>query len=177
MAETGQGYIAPVRVFDRNDVPIDSNNRFPVDATLESGSIEIGKVVIKDDTSDNTAIVTSDGSLKVTTTGVAGLHINRFNQTTIPATTEITLVSYTVPLGKSFYLSEAVVGGNSDGRFTIRGNGITFSVARNSAAQKTLVIAFTNEPISVAGNIVDILCYNESNQTRTFEGTINGVLR
>ena len=179
MVDTGFGYIAPVRVFDRNDAPIDADNRFPVDAKLSSGEIEIGKVVIKDDNSSNTALVTSGGALLVTTSGTSGLPANVFNQTSVAGTTEVTLVSYTVPPTKTFYLSGVIVGGMADGRFTVRGNGITYTIARNSAANKTNTIAFPNnsEPTTGAGFVVDILCFNESNQSRTFEGTIMGFLR
>ena len=179
MVDTGTGYEQPVRIFDRNDAPIDENNRFPVDAKLSSGEIEIGKVVIKDDASSNTATVTSGGALLVTTSGTSGLPVSVFNQISVASTTEITLVSYTVPSGKTFYLSGAVVGGMSDGRFKIRGNAITFAISRNSAANKTNQITFTNnsEPTVNAGAVVDILCYNESNQARIFEATIMGFIR
>lgn len=172
---TGSGYIAPARIFDRNDAPIDANNRFPVDAILSS-PISVGSVTIKDGSSGNLAVVDATGALKVTTTAVAGIPINAFATSTVPATTEVTLVSYTVPSGKTFYLSEFIVGGMSDGRFTVRSNGIINSVARNSAANKTLVIKFVNSPTTNSGFIVDVLCYNESNQARIFEGTINGYI-
>jgi len=174
MVDTGSGFIAPIRVFDKNDKPIDSDNRFPVDIR---GDIEIGAVEIKDGTTDNRAVVTADGALLVTTAGTIGVPVNVYNQLDVPSATQLTLLTYTIPTGRALHFSQFMVGGNSDGTFTIRANGSILAFVRNNAAQRTISITFKNELEINAGNVVSILVYNESNVTRTFEGTINGSLR
>jgi len=152
----------------------DANGDTAVRTLLTVEDIQIGAVEIKDGSSDNRAVVTSGGALLVTSTGVAGTPVNVYNQITVPATTELTLATYIVPVSKTFYFGQVIVGGDSSGRFKIRANASILFIARNNAAQRTLPITFKSEPQLAAGNTVDILVYNESNQTRTFEGTING---
>ena len=90
--------------------------------------------------------------------------------------TPVTLATYTVPSGKTFRFTGAIVGGNADGEFYLEVNATRIALIRNSASARTISAQIWN-PVTVnSGGIISIKAKNVSyrKQSRQFEATING---
>ena len=168
----------PVDVW--NDVWDDINHRIRTNATLQAGDIQLGAVELKDHDSNTRADVHTIGSVNALLVYNAEeeqrIVANIYNQINISSSTEQTIATYTVPSGKIFKLKQLVIGGNSDGTFKLEVGGSTWAVFRNSAGERTKSINF-NEVLAGQGIVINIKCYNESHQTRTFEATMFGFIR
>lgn len=101
--------------------------------------------------------------------------VNQFISTSISAYTESTLLSYTVPVGKTFYFRNVTIGGDADGIFRIKINNVDKLVIRNSATERTLLLNqfYSNIPLE-AGTSIVITCENTYSTARTFESIILG---
>ncbi|MHA1329928.1 MAG: hypothetical protein ACTSR2_02515 [Candidatus Hodarchaeales archaeon] len=160
------------RVFVVNPVP------------LEVGDIQIGAVEIKDGDTDLRADVENQGSLNAlvveNATELRKSTVNTYGDAIISFCSSSTLVSYPVPLTKTFKFSGFIVGGQADGEFIIKVNGGIVCKVRNSRASRTLFIWFKNEIQVSAGGTVEIEATNVDNgipppfSSKSFEGTING---
>jgi len=160
--------------------PVSESNRLPVDAQLTVGDIEIGAVEIKNHDSDVRASVVAGATYNAIVTidhaETGATSINLFTEKSINGFTEDTLVTFTVPAGKKFFVTGIIVGGNADGKFTLKAAGSKLCIARNSATKKTMDISFPerSESNAAESQVVEILCYNEHGATRAFEGTLLG---
>ena len=163
-----------------NDVWDEINHRLRTDAVLNAGDIQIGAVELKDWDSTTRADIHTVGSMNALLVQDVEenqrIVANIYNQINISSSTESTIATYTVPSGKIFKLKQLVIGGNSDGTFKLEVGGSTWAIFRNSASERTKSIKF-NEVLAGQGIIINIKCYNESHQTRTFEATMFGFIR
>ena len=83
--------------------------------------------------------------------------INIYGDATAPVATETTLVSYTVPVGKTLQIYGMVGWGDWDGEFLIKVDGVVRGGGRTSSATRTLRINFSYAPTNaLAGQVVTI---------------------
>lgn len=97
--------------------------------------------------------------------------------TLIPSATETTIVSYVVPVGKTFHGIGFVATGNSHGLFRMYFNGVAKIAGRSSVAVPTMDISFKQATTTaLAGQTVTIKVTHYAPSTADFEGTILGYL-
>jgi hypothetical protein len=78
------------------------------------------------------------------TGGVSGVALSSFNEITVTYGNELTLISYTVPVGKTFGFSTINVGGDGDGIFNVYINSVKAVVIRTSAAEQSKSVVLEN---------------------------------
>ena len=146
-----------------------------------SSDIQIGAVEIKDWNSDTRVDVQTIGNYNAMLVRDAyefqKATVNIYGDAQISYDSEITVVSYTVPIGRTFKFSGAIIGGNADGEFSLEVNSTRVALVRNSVSVRTGTYKFWNEITVNAGGIVDIKVTNRSivkKNTSQFEVTLNG---
>ena len=86
----------------------------------------------------------------------------------------MTLVTYTVPVGKTFKLDQAFIGGNGAGVFKVKVNSSTVLTIRNSGSIRTVNAEIKNPMTVSAGGTVDIVAENIEELTKSYEATLGG---
>lgn len=107
-----------------------------------------------------------------------GTEANTFDDVTlVPTSSETTVVTYTVPVGKIFYFVGLNASGNANAMFKLYVAGNTVLAARTSVANLTITISYSHSPIKVAaGDTISIKVKHEASASCDFEGTILGYL-
>lgn len=147
-----------------------------IEVTLLPGDIEIGAVEIKDGLTDQRASVGSDGGLRVQELPVLE-PINVFASDTGTASLFTDIVVYTVPAGKTLYLTGYIVTGEAEAKFELVDNTTVISTFRITRATMTGAIDFGKGAIKVIGaHTVTIRVRNNDLVDRTFEGQLYGYL-
>jgi hypothetical protein len=148
--------------------------------------IEIGAVEIKDGVSDNRASVVPIGGglygLVVTSTPTPGpALINTYNKVTaIPRLTESTVVSYTVPIGQTFYFTLAQATGDTEAIFYLQVNGSNQLSLRSNWSERNVRFDISQYSLQVAGGgTIRLRVYHEElvrYGVQDFWGNISGIL-
>jgi len=132
---------------------------------VENMDLEIGAVEIKDGTTDQRATVDSNGNLHVYVANAAAYQlVNTFNQpvAAIPVSTPTTVVTYTVPAGKTFNVLGAVGSGAADGLFTLYINSTKVAKAGSSFQGRAVFFNFVEVGLpAVAGDVVRLEVENQ----------------
>jgi hypothetical protein len=99
--------------------------------------------------------------------------VNVFGEVDVPFSTETTIVSYTVPLTKTFDLTGAVGSGDYVGEFFVRVDGVQRGGGWTTAAQITLDLEFDDAPvIATPGQVVTVSIIHYKAATRHFKANI-----
>jgi len=107
-----------------------------------------------------------------------GTEANTYDDVTlVPTSSETTVVTYAVPVGKVFYFIGLNVSGNANAVFKLYVDGNVVLAARSSVANLTVTISYSHSPIKVAaGDTITIKVKHEAPVGCDFEGTILGYL-
>lgn len=120
----------------------------------------------------------SGGSLVVTTSGVVGIPINKYAENTaVPAGILTTILSYTVPAGKTLSITGAYGWGCYNGEYLIQVDGVTVGGGWTSAADINFHVNYEDAPVpATAGQVVTICVTMYSNHTEDFKANLLGTL-
>jgi len=166
-----------VMCVSKDGLPIDENNRLPVEALLEASQISIGAVTIKDQNSNTQADVENVGLNALVVTfaeTILKTKVVQFGASVVGPGATVTLISYTVPALKTFHWVGAFVGGRESGEFTLQINGATVVLIRNSGSIRTINSKFPEDPEASGSSVVEIKVKNISELSRSFEATLFG---
>jgi hypothetical protein len=105
-----------------------------------------------------------------------GLEANIFGLVTlVPSNVETTVVSYAVPVSKTFYFIGLNASGNANALYVLYVDGSSTLAGRTSVANLTLSLNYAYSPIKVsAGDTISIKVTHYANTSCDFEGTILG---
>lgn len=141
----------------------DDDNPFPI---AFDGTISVGNVTIQDDGGDELA-VNPDGSINVNVvTSIVGEVVSKYNEiVAVPGGSTVSLVTYTVPAGKTAILQRSVVSGGNIGKYTLSINAVTEDTIRTMfGSDLTGMFDFTSGNDSGlllnAGDIIEIRVLN-----------------
>ena len=137
---------------------------------------EINRVKVFSDGAGNSQQALVDSQRRVVTIG-SGYPSTIYpgNTGSISANTEVTIVSYTVPAGKTFYLTGWQGTGTADGCFRLYRNSTQLKLKRNSAADRDVEGNYQNHPVEfVAGDQVKITVEHRKTTTQIFDGALMG---
>jgi len=99
------------------------------------------------------ALVDSQRRIVISTSGVAGKFIYG-EQATIPKDVESTVVNYTVPTAKVFYIEGWRASGQASGRYTLYVDATKIIRERSSGAGRSVVDNLPNSKQVVAGEVI-----------------------
>lgn len=107
-----------------------------------------------------------------------GTEANTYDDVTlVPTSVETTIVSYTVPVGYTFYFIGLNTSGNANAIFRLYVDGSIVLAARNSVANLTVSLNYSQSPIKVsAGDTIAIKVIHSVSASCDFEGTILGYI-
>lgn len=105
--------------------------------------------------------------------GTTGTPIFIFNELSVSATTELTICSYTCPVGKTFELTGVFGEGVDDGIFRLYKNADKVWQARNSWSQRNVQSKEVDVHLAPA-DVLYLKVYNTRNQARDYSGGIYG---
>lgn len=89
--------------------------------------------------------------------------VNLYGEATVPVATETTVVSYTVPVGKTLHIYGMIGWGDWDGEFFVKVDGAMKAGGRTSSATRTLSLDVKNAPIiALSGQVVTIRTYTDT---------------
>lgn len=146
--------------------------------SIDPGEINIGAVEIKDHNTDTRLDVEVVGDYNAILVSDAieyqKAKVNMWGSTSITPSSTVTLVTYTVPSGKIFTLTQAIIGGRNCGEFEIEVGGSNIALIRNSGAHPTSIVKFEEPPEASAGTVINIKAKNIGHVTRPFEATMAG---
>jgi hypothetical protein len=110
---------------------------------------------------------------------VWGIPLNVYNDTnSVPPGIETTILTYTVPAGKSLSILGMYGWGNYDGEYTIRVNGIQIGGGWSSPSDRTLFVDFSAAPAAAsAGQIVTINVTQYGTSSYDFQANLLGGLK
>lgn len=95
--------------------------------------------------------------------------------TLVPASTETTIISYTVPADKTFHFVGFVVSGNANALFKLYLDTDPIMASRSSVANLTVNVNYTMPPFKVTeGVTVRIKVTHQASVSCDFEGTLLG---
>lgn len=105
-----------------------------------------------------------------------GTEANTYDDVTlVPTSAETTIVTYTVPLGNTFYFIGLNASGNANALYRLYVDGNIVLAARSSVANLTVSLSYAHSPIKVvAGDTISIKVIHEASVSCDFEGTILG---
>ena len=108
--------------------------------------------------------------------GYPGTSVTAFNMTTlVPQNTETTVITYTVPSGKTFHFLGFVASGNANALFKLYVAGDTVLAGRSSVANLTIQMTHALSPFQVfEGDTIVLKVTHQANVGCDFEGTIFG---
>ena len=110
------------------------------------------------------------------TAGDVGEDVFTFNEdAAIELNNPTTLVSYTVPAGKVFYLDQIIVSGESYGKFTVKIDAVENKVKRSSWGDFNVEVNYNSFKV-LAGKVILLEVNNNGEDTAPYEGTIEGRL-
>jgi len=93
----------------------------------------------------------------------------------VPSGIETTVVSYTVPVDKTFYFIGLNASGNANGIFKLYVESDAILAGRNSVANLNVSLNYSYSPIKVAsGDTISIKVLHQASVSCDFEGTILG---
>lgn len=98
-----------------------------------------------------------------------------FSESDVASLNTIPVLSYTVPVGKSFKLTKIMCSGNGEGKFILDIGG-TVAVKRNVITNKNVDFDFPDDMDVTAGNVIQVLVLNETSIVRHYEITLYGKL-
>ena len=155
-------------------------SRLCVDAEL-TGTITIGAVVIKDNNTglESDVILGSDGynGLVVVTEDVPKSKVMIYGTSLVAIGGTLTIATYTVPVGKKFTFTGAIIGGAQEGEFDMLISSATICKIRNSGSNRTIIAKFPEDPEASAGAIIDVKVTNIGEKAKSYEATIFGYTR
>jgi PKD repeat protein len=95
----------------------------------------------------------------------------------VPSGIETTIVTYTVPVDKTFYFIGLNASGNANGLYKLYVDGTSTLAGRTSVANLTLSINYAYSPVKVeAGDTIAIKVTHYASVACEFEGTILGYI-
>lgn len=119
--------------------------------------------------------VTAPNPIPVTVVSEYVNPVNVFGEVDVPFATETTIVSYTVPLTKTFDLTGAICWGEYVGEVFVRVDGVQRGGGWTTAAQITLDLEFDDAPvIATPGQVVTVSIIHYKAATRHFKANILG---
>ena len=105
-----------------------------------------------------------------------GTEANTFDMVSlVPSGVETTVVTYTVPVDKTFYFIGLNASGNANGIFKLYVESDAILAGRNSVANLNISLNYSYSPIKVlAGDTISIKVLHQVSVSCDFEGTILG---
>ena len=101
--------------------------------------------------------------------------VNIYGAVLVPYATVTTILSYTVPVGVTFYASQVVCWGDTNGEFLIKVNGVTKGGGRTTAAEANFLGNYVSAPIeALTGQVVTITAEHYNTATRTMKANLMG---
>ena len=101
--------------------------------------------------------------------------VNEFGEVDVPYATETTIVSYTVPLTKTFDLTSIIGWGEYVGEFFVRVDGVQRGGGWTTASNITLILPFGDAPIvATPGQVVTVSIIQYNPAMRHFKANICG---
>jgi hypothetical protein len=118
------------------------------------------------------------GALLVTNTETVGTSINKYAEnTTVPAAILTTILTYTVPAGKTLDITGVYGWGQCDGEFLIKVDSVIVGGGWSSPSFRTLRLDYTAAPILAnAGQIVTVNVIQYQTSTQDFKANLLGTL-
>lgn len=154
-----------------------SDNTYHVAGVTNLGGIAGYAIKTVLSSGSNNLVINPDGSINVNTSGVDGVKTNLYGtQLTAPGI-ETTLISYVVPVGKTFSVTDMIGWGQYDGEFLIKVDGTEVGGGRTSPSFRTLSLSYLNAPITVnAGSGVTVTITQYSTSAETMKANLLGTL-
>lgn len=168
----------------------EANGRLRVEgqATIVNGALEVyidssfDNIAIKNPTSGNVLAINSDGSINVslTTAPIAATPRNNFAEITSVASGVLsTILTYTVPTGKSFYLNRVEVSGTNIGEYSVQFNSIVNAKKRTYFSNLNEMFDFTMGGNTdgfqlVGGTIITITTIHNRPSLGVFDARLQG---
>jgi hypothetical protein len=120
----------------------------------------------------------SGGALIVTTTETVGTSVNTYAEnTTVPPGVLTTILSYTVPAGKTLDITGAYGWGVCDGEFIIKVDSVFVGGGWSSPSFRTLHLDYASAPIpATAGQVVTVNVTQYQTSTQDFKANLLGTL-
>ena len=176
----------PHQIFQRSfDESID---RLRVDAvaSIDPGSMEVVITHVDDSIriGDGTDImlVNPDGSINVNVSsfGSSGTEVIQYSEVIgVAAAIETTIITYTVPVAKTFYLHNITVSGSNIGEYKVKINGTTKNKKRTwwtKFNEDFNFLASPNQGLSLtAGQTVQVTILHNSSSVGDFNSSIQGL--
>ena len=124
-------------------------------------------------------LVNNDGSVNVNViTSTPGQPVNVFNRVIgVPSASDQTILTYVVPAGKTFHITQLIAWGDYDGEFLLRVGAVLVGGGRTSGANRTIQLDYQSAPIFAAANsIVTITIRHYASSTESFSANLLGGL-
>jgi hypothetical protein len=125
-------------------------------------------------------IASTSGSLDVNVTNIvsAGTPVNQYAEnTTVPSGVLTTILTYTVPAGKTLNIDGMYGWGQADGEFLIKVDSVVVGGGWSSPSFRTLNIDYSSAPIPAnAGQVVTINVTQYYSSTQDFKANLLGTL-
>lgn len=110
------------------------------------------------------------------TNNIVGVQTFVYNeQLTVASGATVTVVTYTVPVGKTFYFDSVQASGDTVGLYTIFNGATTIAKSRSTYGQYNATFNLNGLPF-VAGQILSLVVTNDGTDVADFNGTIYGQL-
>jgi hypothetical protein len=127
---------------------------------------------------DDIATVTVSNTVNVNTSPVVLANVvNEYNEFLCPSNTPTTIVSYTVPSGKTLLIKSVIGWGEADGEFLLYVDGVLKGGGRTSAAERTKNLLYAYGPVvATAGQVVTVKAEQNELATETMRANLMGEL-
>jgi hypothetical protein len=101
--------------------------------------------------------------------------VNVYSEALVPYATPTTILSYTVPAAVTFYLTQVMCWGDTNGEFLIKVDGVTAGGGRTTAADPNFPGNYSTAPIvATTGQIVTITAEHYNVATKTMKANLMG---
>jgi len=104
------------------------------------------------------------------------LNFNSHNETSIAGSATVTVLSYTVPVGKNLRIKHLSFGGRANGECVFEVDASNEFKFSNSAAEPTPISNFADGLLVGASSIINVKVTNCHTDLKTFWATMNGLL-
>lgn len=99
--------------------------------------------------------------------------VNSYSETLVPFATVTTILTYSVPLGQTFHITEVIGWGDTNGEFLVKVNNITKGGGRTTAATPNFIGDYVMAPIiASAGDTVTITAEHYNPSARTMKANL-----
>lgn len=101
--------------------------------------------------------------------------VNKYGLISPPASTETTVVSFTVPVSTTFYLTKVIGWGEVDAEYTIKVDSVVKGGGWTSEQMRTLCLDYETSPVvATSGQVVDITAVHFDTGTPAIKANLLG---